>query len=49
MRLAIRADDIVAIYSEDKAGAITVRYHGNEKRMKVDRDCNGDIAGISPA
>ena len=47
-RIAIRADDIVAFYSEDEAGAITVR-RTTEKRMRVDRDRNGNVAGISPA
>jgi hypothetical protein len=49
LRIAIRADELVCIYSEEEAGRITVRSTSNEKRMKVDRDRNGDIAGISPA
>jgi hypothetical protein len=50
MRLAIRADDIVAFYSEDEAGRISLRHTGSsDKHVKIQRDDRGRIAGISPA
>ena len=49
MRVAIRADEILAVYSEDEARRISVRHSKNNKRLKVERDGHGRLVGINPA
>lgn len=49
IRVAIRADEIVAVYSEDDAHCISVRHSKNNKRLKVERDGHGRLVGINPA
>jgi hypothetical protein len=49
IQIAIRADEILAVYSEDEARSISVRHSKNSKRLRVERDGAGRVVGINPA
>ena len=49
IHVAIRADEILALYSEEEAQSINVRHTTNNKRLKVERDSHGRLVGINPA
>ena len=49
MRIAIRADELVAFYSEDEAGQISVRNTDKRGGLRVWRDGNGRVGGVVPS
>jgi len=49
IQIAVRADQILAGYSEDEARSISVRHTKTNKHLKVERDSHGRLVGINPA